>query len=112
MSKMSLARSSGDNKEILEGLAGMSPFSTPHADYNIGTASPLQFVDSSTSLPIQIADVIGGFVMRYVQDVLTEKTVSDQAKNVFFDILKLSDMGIGAGVNFVTTRSLSSRLHR
>jgi hypothetical protein len=41
----------------------------PHADYGFTQGAHLTFASSDTSAGIQAADVIAGFVMRYVQDV-------------------------------------------
>ena len=94
-------------KRAAEGLAHagtVPPF--PFADFHFEEQARLVFTGSHASPGIQSADVLAGFMMRYVKDSLYgERPPSDQARVAFQRILELSEPAEGRGVNFVLRTS-------
>ena len=78
----------------------------PFADYHFEEKAKLIFAGSHASPGIQASDVLAGFIMRYVRDILySEHPPYDQADEAFFDILALSEPTAGTGINFVLPTS-------
>lgn len=83
----------------------------PHADYSFTQGAHLSFASSDTSAGIQAADVIAGFVMRYVQCVNVDaKVPSLQSVRAFQSMLELTEPARGTGFNFVISRNDFARL--
>jgi hypothetical protein len=83
----------------------------PHADYGLSAGAELAFAPSHTSPGIQAADVIAGFVMRFVQGVnVHEKVPSADSARAFRLLLELAEPECGTGFNFVVSRGDFARL--
>ncbi len=83
----------------------------PHADYGLTAGAELTFGPSHTSAGIQAADVIAGFVMRFVQGVNVHKTMpSLDSARAFQLLLELAEPERGTGFNFVVSRGDFARL--
>lgn len=82
-----------------------------HADYGFKERAELTFLPSSASVGIQAADVLAGFVMRYVQNIIGQAIVpSSGAIKTFRSLLFLAEPERGTGFNFVVTRRDFARL--
>lgn len=99
-------------KADVEGLA--LKYSVPlvaFADYTFTEKSQLCFVTSETEPGIQVADVVAGFAMRYVQDKLYGTKQVPAAFSEAFDLLQsFTDTSRSLGLNFVMTASQISTL--
>lgn len=83
----------------------------PHADYGLTTGAELTFAPSHTSPGIQAADVLAGFVMRFVQGVnVLGKVPSADSVRAFRLLLELAEPERGTGFNFVVSRGDFARL--
>lgn len=72
------------------------------ANYDFVEQAVLRFARSDDTPGIQAADIIAGFVMRYVDSVLRERTVTDPSTSeVFGALVDLADPDRGLGINFV-----------
>ncbi|CAN5279786.1 hypothetical protein BH10PSE13_BH10PSE13_10080 [soil metagenome] len=72
------------------------------ADYRMIEGAKLEFVQSHLHAGIQAADVLAGFVMRYVRNVLAGKAPTGHgAADAFGAIIGLSNPPRAVGVNFV-----------
>lgn len=77
------------------------------ADFEFLQSADLKFVSSQDSTGVQVADVLAGFVARYVQDAVWGGVSMHPDKvNVFRALLETSDRQSGMGVNFVAPESL------
>lgn len=92
-----------DAKATLERLAAANAApKVRFADYGVIEGATLEFGQSRDHAGIQAADVLAGFVMRYVRNALGGKTPSVAgAREAFHKIVGLSDPHRGIGVNFV-----------
>lgn len=101
-----------DGKVATEALIGMDAVpAMPHADFGFNEAASLVFARSDDSPGIQVADVIAGFVMRYVKAVLfNEPGPHPELHDVFHELLSLSVPSRGIGINFVLTHHDLARL--
>lgn len=98
-------------KQLMERLAAEDAvIVVPHADYALRERAALEFAASAASPGIQIADVIGGFVMRYVRDEIYGKPRSAGHVAAMARILRLSRPEQARGVNFVAPRRLMASL--
>ena len=71
----------------------------------------LTFASSDTSAGIQAADVIAGFVMRYVQGINAHaKLPSPESAGAFQSLLEMAEPKRGTGFNFVISRGDFARL--
>jgi len=86
---------------------------TPHSDFDFVQTAPLVFARSSDSIGLQVADILAGFVMRYVKDLRAGRAVDSNAHDVFQILLRTSDPRTAIGVNLVVAtraaRSLGGR---
>lgn len=92
-----------DAKATLERLAAtnVAP-KVRFADYAVIKGAVLEFAQSGDHAGIQAVDVLAGFVMRYVRDVLGGKgPASSCAQEAFHKIVGLGNPRRGLGVNFV-----------
>ncbi|GAA4773448.1 hypothetical protein GCM10023219_20880 [Stakelama sediminis] len=77
------------------------------ADFDFSQAAELQFLRSHDSIGIQIADVLAGFIARYVQDAIWSGAAMHADKVAIFDrLVALGDRSHGTGVNFVAPDNL------
>ena len=92
-----------DAKATLERLAAASAApKVRFADYRVIEGATLKFGQSHDHVGIQAADVLAGFLMRYVRNVLAGKTPSAAgAREAFYKVVGLSNPRRGIGVNFV-----------
>lgn len=83
----------------------------PHADYGLTAGAELTFASSLSSTGIQVADVIAGFVMRFVQGVnMHRKVPPPDSARAFQQLLELAEPERGTGFNFVVSRGDFARL--
>lgn len=74
------------------------------ADYHFVEQATLRFASSEQTPGIQAADVIAGFVMRYMKSVLHDRVVPDPvARDIFDTLMDFTNPVQGLGVNFVLT---------
>ncbi|MCO5396792.1 DUF3800 domain-containing protein [Ralstonia soli] len=101
-----------NNKQATEALGDQAAnFFTPHADYNFSSTASLTFAKSHDSIGLQLADVIGGFCMRYIKDWLSDpRSISGAAHATFARLCRLSDGGTVCGVNLIVTNELAHRV--
>ncbi|MDQ0840315.1 DUF3800 domain-containing protein [Sphingomonas faeni] len=81
------------------------------ADFNFSQAAELRFLQSHDSIGIQIADVMAGFIARYIQDAVWGGAAMHADKVTIFDrLVSMGDRRRGTGVNFVAPDSLVRHL--
>ncbi|HGW3879778.1 TPA: DUF3800 domain-containing protein [Proteus mirabilis] len=78
----------------------INPFD-PSTDYKITGDISLQFPDSKKSSGIQLADILAGFISRYVMDFLYKKDIDDIYHDVFMQLKKCYSNDNFFSVNFV-----------
>jgi len=97
------------NKQVTENLmkSGMElPFKT--SDFEFNQAANLKFLRSHDSIGIQVADVLAGFVTRYVQDfVWGKETMHSDKIAVFKRLIENGNKKQGTGINFVVPDSMT-----
>jgi hypothetical protein len=85
--------------------------SLPHADYVFEQHASLTFRRSSDCIGIQVADIVAGFVMRFVESHLAVEPPADpRYYEAFGLLLAFSDPPRGIGMNFVLSDQDVSRL--
>jgi hypothetical protein len=96
------------NKNLAEGLSELAPkLPLKTADFNFSEAADLRFLCSHESIGIQIADVLAGFMARYVQDAIWNGTTLHPEKVAIFDrLVAIGDQDLGIGINFVAPDNL------
>lgn len=91
------------NKKLAEDLTQLGvklPLKT--ADFEFSQAADLQFLRSHDSIGIQIADILAGFIARYVQDAVWGGATMHQDKVAIFNrLVSTSNPSLGTGINFV-----------
>ncbi|WP_379553769.1 DUF3800 domain-containing protein [Qipengyuania sp. DGS5-3] len=96
------------NKGLMEGVTAHDmtiPLKT--ADFEFSSSASLKFLNSHESIGIQIADVLAGFVARYIQDAVWGGIVMDAEKMHIFSRLVVSgERELGTGLNIVAPESL------
>lgn len=96
------------NKKLAEGLGEFGaklPLET--ADFEFCETADLQFLHSHESIGIQIADVLAGFMTRYVQEAVWGEKIMNSDKVMIFERLIASEKRtMGTGVNFVAPDNL------
>lgn len=96
------------NKKLAEGLIELNvklPLKT--ADFEFSETADLHFLRSHDSIGIQIADVLAGFIARYVQDAIWGGATMHPAKVAIFDrLVAMGDQSLGTGINFVAPDNL------
>ena len=83
---------------------------TPHSDFDFVQTAPLVFARSDDSIGLQVADVLAGFVMRYVKDLGARRDVDPNAREAFQILLQKSDPRTAVGVNLVVTTRVAEAL--
>lgn len=77
------------------------------ADFEFTQVAELRFLRSHDSIGIQIADVLAGFIARYVQDaVWGGTTIHPDKLAIFKRLVAMGDQRRGIGINFVAPDSL------
>ena len=91
------------NKKLAEELAQLGmKLPLKAADFEFSQAADLQFLRSHDSIGIQIADVLAGFIARYVQDAVWGGALMHPDKVTIFNrLVATGDPGLGKGINFV-----------
>lgn len=101
-----------DNVNSMTSLGGVDvPFY--YANFNVSSYPLVSFENvSNDNLFIQIADVVSGFMMRYVQKVISNQCLAPVYHEIFYLINILSQISpnTGAGINFVMDRHNLSKL--
>ncbi|MFD2783101.1 DUF3800 domain-containing protein [Novosphingobium pokkalii] len=96
------------NKMVMEAFNDkdvIPPLKT--ADFQFSASAKLEFLRSHDSIGIQIADVLAGFVARYIQDAVWGGMAMDAGRMSIFS--RLVTAGVreqGTGVNIVAPKSL------
>jgi hypothetical protein len=96
------------NKKIVEDLIKLEvKLPLKRADYEFSEAADLKFLRSLDSIGIQVADVLAGFITRYVQDaVWGEKAIHPDKMAVFDRLIDHGEKTLGTGINFVVPDSM------
>ena len=96
------------NKLVMEAFTDENvtpPLKT--ADFQFSAAASLRFLRSHDSIGIQIADVLAGFIARYIQDaVWGDGAMDGERESVFSRLVTAGDRNRGTGVNIVAPASL------
>jgi hypothetical protein len=97
-----------NNKTLAEELASVNAkLPLKNADFEFSESANMQFMRSHDSIGIQMADVLAGFVTRYVQDaVWSGATMHPNKVAVFKRLVAIETRSRGTGINFVTPSSL------
>lgn len=81
-------------------------YETDHADYRLSKPVNLDFINSQDHIGIQVADVLAGFVNRYVNGLLYKEINVDEIYNkIFSELRKYNRPKSPLGVNFVIPES-------
>jgi hypothetical protein len=84
---------------------------TNNSDLNVCDDFSLSFVDSDSSAGVQVADLLAGFYVRFINDVFYEDKTIDQ---IYFDIFKIlvryQSHYSPLGVNFVLPHKKQQRV--
>ena len=101
-----------DAKAIMEAMPADTPLPwTPFADYHLAQQASLIFSASDEELCIQAADLLAGFVMRYLRQAATSSRLLPADWQTPFLKLALDGHPIMAtGVNFMMTRRDLTRM--
>ena len=81
------------------------------ANYNIHESSSLIFAKSHDNSAIQVADLLAGLAMRYVQERIGGCKTSQESVEAYTGILRISNPYRGLGINLVTTSKHHYAIH-
>jgi len=98
-------------KKTLEDLKHVKQYA-PNSDYNFTTKGDLAFENSRNNIGIQVADMIAGFSMRYIKDIVEGKTISKTKKEIFCKLQNLANITEGLGINIVTSEKVMNSLYK
>lgn len=74
----------------------------PHSDYVLKETFSLKFVDSKENVGVQIADIVAGFLQRYINGTLYKVLKVDQIYNEIFNLLLFHNRKKNPlGINFI-----------
>lgn len=85
----------------------------PNADFHIRDTIKLEFTDSKESAAIQIADIVAGFLNRYVNGLMYKRLEIDQIYHDIFNMLLICNRlphPSPLGINFVLPESIREQL--
>ncbi|MGT2394694.1 DUF3800 domain-containing protein [Enterobacter roggenkampii] len=85
----------------------------PNADFNIKDEIKLEFTDSKESAAIQIADIIAGFLNRYINGLMYKKADIESVYHKIFDRLLVCNRlphPSPLGINFVLPESIREEI--
>jgi len=99
------------NKKLLEELDMNSAVVISTARYSFAGSASLSFSESHEHSPIQIADILAGMAMRYVQEKIEGARSSSEIVTAYDGILRMSNPYRGVGINLVTTSKVLRQLH-
>lgn len=98
--------------EQIKNFNGINKFD-PTTDFNIKGDISLEFPDSKKSSGVQLADVLAGFVSRYVMDFLySETTIDEKYHNAFMKLRESYSSNNNFGVNFVLPITRRTKLFK
>lgn len=107
------------DKIIEKAKADAEPYSelscksfTPFANYNFKQSAALFFSASKNNTGIQVADVLSGFLMRYVRDFISSNETCAVKKESFDILFNNGDSKSGIGMNFVLPNHITQKLFR
>ncbi len=83
---------------------------TPVANYNFKQSAALFFTASKNNTGIQVADVLSGFVMRYVRDFISNNEICAVKKESFDILFNNGDDKSGIGMNLVLPSHIIQKL--
>lgn len=99
-----------DAKALMETMGDQAPL-MPFADYRLRGMARLRFTTSSEEPCIQAADILAGFVMRYVKDGLAAPdAILESDRRAFLTLLSTADPVQTTGINLVMTKRDLDRL--
>lgn len=102
------------SKEMLENMD--TPYSGPpvfHSDYELSSSAGLDFLDSKSSIGIQLADLTAGFINRYVNGYLYKQVdMKDIYHETFKVIVNHYNRISPLGINFVIPQSMQEIIFR
>lgn len=94
--------------EQMKGSSAVNPFD-PTTDFNIKGDISLEFPDSKKISGIQLADVLAGFISRYVMGfAYSEDAIDETYHNIFMRLVELNH----SGINFVLPISRRNKLFK
>jgi len=99
------------NKNLVEELDMENAISVQTASYDFSEAASLAFAKSHEHNPIQVANILAGIAMRYLQEKIEGTESSPEIIKVCDGILQISNPYYGVGINLVTTSKLHYELH-
>ena len=99
------------NKRLVEELDMGSAISVSTASYNFSEAASLAFAKSHEHYPIQVADILAGLAMRYLQEKIRGTESSPEIIKAYDGLLRTSNPSYGVGINLVTTSKLHYELN-
>lgn len=99
------------NKKLLEKLDMSTAVAVRTARYTFSGSASLEFSESHEHSPIQVADILAGMAMRYVQEKIEGVRSRPEIANAYDGILRMSNPYRGVGVNLVTTAKVHHELH-
>ncbi|ADU34880.1 DUF3800 domain-containing protein [Variovorax paradoxus] len=73
----------------------------PHADFRFVESAELVFARSQDHVGLQLADMLAGFVMRYMRDYASGRSVQPSIHRAFEALLEMADPDRSIGMNFV-----------
>jgi len=98
--------------EQLKNSSVKNPFDST-TDFNIKTDLDLKFPDSKKSAGIQLADVLAGYISRYVMEYLYDNSLKDDLyHDVFSKLIACYDSDKNYGVNFVLPINRRNRIFK
>lgn len=99
------------NKKLLEELDVRSAIAIRTAKYSFSGNASLEFSESHQHSPIQVADILAGMTMRYMQEKIQGVKSGSEIVSAYDGILRVSNPDRGVGINLVTTRKIHHDLH-
>jgi hypothetical protein len=100
-----------DNKKILEELDMSRAIVISTAKYSFSEKASLEFSESHQHSSIQVADILAGMAMRYMQEKIQGAVSSSEIVGAYNAILRMSNPYKGVGINLVTTGKIHHELH-
>ncbi|MGO7182504.1 DUF3800 domain-containing protein [Rhizobium brockwellii] len=89
-------------KKAIEDLAlAGRDWSVRNADYRVIERAEMQFLRSEQSVGIQAADVLAGFIMRFVQQVQSSEIPAREFTEAYRAFADFTDPRRGTGINYV-----------
>jgi len=99
------------NKTLVEELDMATVVSFKTANYDFSETASLKFAKSHEYGAIQVADILAGTAMRYMQEKIEGTESRTEIIGAYNGILRMSNPARGLGVNLVTTTNIYRELH-